>query len=112
LEFTVSENATVGSFADVSVAYEPGDIINIDFEDINVAVVSGGVEIIHFVYGDLNNDGLINKKDSLLLKMHLANHAVSIEEQAADVYADGIINKKDSLYLRQYLAGYNINLGK
>ena len=111
LEFTVSENATVDSFSSISLSYNTGDIINVSFDDINVAVVSGGIDITDFVYGDLNSDGLVNKKDSLLMKMYLADNSTTIDMQAADVYVDGSINKKDSLYLKQYLAGLDVELG-
>ena len=111
LEFTVNENATVDSFASVSLSYNAGDIINVSFDDINVAIVSGGINITDFVYGDLNSDGLVNKKDSLLMKMYLADNSTTIDMQAADVYVDGSINKKDSLYLKQYLAGLDVELG-
>lgn len=111
LEFTVNENATVDSFSDISLSYNTGDIINVNFDDIEMSVVSGGINITNFIYGDLNGDGLVNKKDSLLMKMYLADNSTIIDKQAADVYADGIINKKDSLYLKQYLAGLDVELG-
>lgn len=111
LEFTVNEGATVDSLAAVTVSYKMGDIINIDFEDIGVAVVSGGVNIVDFIYGDLNSDGAVNKKDSLLLKMYLAGSTTDIDTDAADVFTDGIVNKKDSLLLKRYLAGNDVVLG-
>ena len=73
--------------------------------------MAGGINITNFVYGDLNGDTLVNKKDSLLMKMYLADNSVTIDKQAADVYVDGRINKKDSLYLKQYLAGLDVELG-
>ena len=111
LEFTINENATVDSFSSISLSYNVGDVINVNFDDINLAVVSGGINITNFIYGDLNGDGLVNKKDSLLMKMYLADNETVIDMQAADVYADGSINKKDSLYLKQYLAGLDVELG-
>lgn len=111
LEFAVNNDATVDEFYDITVTYNAGDIIDIDFNDINVAVVSGGVKIIEFIYGDLNGDGYINKKDSLLMKMYLADNSTVIDTDAADVFADGVINKKDSLYLKQFLAGLDVELG-
>ncbi len=112
LEFTVNENAEADSFYDISLSYRPGDIINVGFDEIDMAIVSGGIEVIDYIYGDLNGDGVVNKKDSLLLKMYLADNSTEIDERAADVYADGVINKKDSLYLKQYLAGYDVTLGE
>lgn len=111
LEFMVNEGATVDSLAAVTVSYKMGDIINIAFDDIGVAVVSGGVNIVDFIYGDLNSDGVVNKKDSLLLKMYLAGNTTDIDTDAADVFTDGSVNKKDSLLLKRYLAGNDVVLG-
>ncbi len=111
LEFTVNASASVGSFSNITLSYDAGDIINTNFDDIDVMIESGGVDVIDFVFGDLNGDMLVNKKDSLLMKMYLANNATEIDMQAADVYYDGNINKKDSLYLKQYLAGLDVELG-
>ena len=74
-------------------------------------MVQGGVQVIDVLYGDLNGDGIVNKKDSLLMKMYLADNTTQINEAAADVFPDGAINKKDSLYLKQYLAGLDVELG-
>ncbi len=112
LEFTVNETATVDSVTEIIVSYDTGDIINVSFDDISPAVVNGGIKIVDFVYGDLNGDGLVNKKDSLLMKMYLADNTTEIDTLAADVYADGNINKKDSLLLKQYLAGLDVTLGE
>ena len=63
------------------------------------------------LYGDVNSDGSINKKDSLTLKKYLADNTQTIDLAAADVTADGAVNKKDSLRLKQYLAGWQVILG-
>ena len=64
------------------------------------------------LYGDVNGDGSVNKKDSLALKKYLADPANTIDLAAADVNADGTVNKKDSLRLKQYLAGWDVVLGR
>lgn len=111
LEFTVNDAANVNDFYEVSVSYKPGDIIDVGFNEPDVAIVSGGVQVIKCIYGDLNDDGLVNKKDSLLMKMYLADNTTVINQDAADVFADGAINKKDSLLLKQFLAGLDVVLG-
>lgn len=111
LEFTVNEDAQADDFYEISVSFNNGDIINADFEEINPAVVSGGIKVIDVIYGDLNGDGVVNKKDSLLMKMYLADNSKDIDKEAADVFHDGVINKKDSLYLKQFLAGLDVELG-
>ena len=95
----------------------PGMIFDVTLDDGSKLVFSvpdaaiGDSNESEILYGDLNSDGLVNKKDSLLMKMYLADNATVIDMQAADVYADGTINKKDSLYLKQYLAGLDVELG-
>lgn len=111
LEFTVNDEAQAEDFYEISVSYRSGDIIDAAFAEISPAVVQGGVQVIDVLYGDLNGDGIVNKKDSLLMKMYLADNTTQINEAAADVFPDGAINKKDSLYLKQYLAGLDVELG-
>ena len=112
LEFAVNSNAKPGNTSTVSITYNQGDIINSNFVEISFETVSGKINIISFIYGDVNGDGLVNKKDSLLLKMYLADNSVTIDKKAADVYLDNSVNKKDSLYLKQYLAGLDVVLGQ
>ena len=64
------------------------------------------------IYGDVNGDKMVNKKDSLALKKYLADPSYSIDLTAADVLKDGNVNKKDSLRLKQYLAGWSVELGQ
>lgn len=70
-----------------------------------------GIEVIDFTYGDVNDDGVVNVKDSLMLRMYIGGTGIEINVQAADVYYDGLINAKDSLYMRLNLAGSGVELG-
>ena len=76
------------------------------FLDVDPIVVETPV-----LYGDVNNDGTVNKKDSLRLKQYLADPTTSIDLAAADVNNDGVVNKTDSLRLKQWLAGFDVVLG-
>lgn len=58
------------------------------------------------VPGDLNDDGKVNLKDSMLLLQYLAGWEVDFNEINADVNSDGKVNLKDSMLLLQYLAGW------
>ncbi len=60
--------------------------------------------------GDVNGDGVVNGKDSVLLAQYLAEWDVSIDLDAADVNADGEVNGKDSVLLAQYLAEWDVVL--
>ena len=56
--------------------------------------------------GDLNKDGTVNGKDSMLLLQYLAGWDVNIDKNNADINGDGTVNGKDSMLLLQYLAGW------
>ncbi len=55
--------------------------------------------------GDLNNDGVVNSIDSLLLKKYVTSiQAHSINTAAADLDGDGKINSRDIVLIKMYLA--------
>ena len=56
--------------------------------------------------GDVNDDGTVNGKDSMLLLQYLAGWDVSFDADSADINDDGTVNGKDSMLLLQYLAGW------
>ncbi len=63
------------------------------------------------LYGDVDNNNVVDLKDALPLRQYIAGYEVSINMSAADVYKDSKINGKDLLLLRQYLANYDVELG-
>ena len=56
--------------------------------------------------GDINDDGTVNGKDSMLLLQYLAGWDIELSPDSADINGDGAINGKDSMLLLQYLAGW------
>ncbi|URZ05282.1 glycoside hydrolase family 9 protein [Clostridium felsineum] len=56
-------------------------------------------------YGDVNDDGVVNGRDAMLLTQYLAGKPVTIDTKAADVNGDGAVNGRDMMLIRQYLAG-------
>ena len=60
-----------------------------------------------FITGDVNGDGVINGKDSNILRQILSgSYSTSdIERLAADVNRDGIVNGVDANYISRYIAG-------
>ena len=79
---------------------------------LSCAVVFSLPSAAKILYGDVNGDGSVNKKDSLALKKYLADSSEEIDMEAADVAYDGTVNKKDSLRLKQWLAGWEVVLGR
>ena len=64
------------------------------------------------IYGDVNGDTFVNKKDDLALRKYLADpEGFEIDLEAANVFYDSIVNKKDLLRLKQYLADPDVVLG-
>lgn len=65
-----------------------------------------------FIYGYLNNDGIVNTKDAVLIKQYLAGYKeLEINLAAADVSKDNAITSADAVKLLRYLAGYDVTLG-
>ena len=112
LVFKINEDAVVGDKYDIIISYNAGDICDVDFNDIDFALENGSVTVIDFIYGDVNGDGVVNKKDDLAMRKYLADSNYEIKLKAADVFYDKNINKKDLLKLKQYLAGQRVVLGK
>ena len=69
------------------------------------------VALDNYIFGDLNNDGVVNMKDSLLFKMYFAGMKPAMNFKAADVLFDGVIDENDAVLLRQFLAGWTVSLG-
>ncbi len=60
-----------------------------------------------YTYGDVNEDGVINVKDNMLLARYLAGwENTEIVLPAADHDGDGRVNVKDNMILARHLAGW------
>ena len=57
------------------------------------------------VYGDANDDGVVNMKDVLVMRKYLGGLDVSCNLRNSDVNADDAVNMKDVLLVRKYIAG-------
>ena len=62
------------------------------------------------INGDVNRDGQVDGRDSILLQQYLAKWDVTIDADAADVTGDGKIDGRDSILLQQYLAKWDVEL--
>ena len=99
-------------------------VINLDFIDTGISDVVISVEgqeitaeftvVSLFQYneetviaGDVDGNGTVNVKDSVMISRYLAGgwDSVEINERAADVNGDGKLNVADAILIRRYLAG-------
>lgn len=112
LTFQVSPDAAVNEFLDISVSYKYGDIYDENLNSLMFEFVNGGIAVIDYIPGDVNDDGTVNGKDiTLLRRFNAGGYDVTINESAADVNDDGAINGKDVTLIRRYYAGgYGVEL--
>ncbi len=112
LTFEISDTAKAGDLIGISVSYDSGAIIDKDMNPLKISTISGNILIIDYVPGDLNENGIIDTTDVVLLRRYIAGgYGVTINEAAADVNDDGILNTTDVVYIRRFVAGgYRIEL--
>ena len=60
--------------------------------------------------GDVNNDGVVDDKDALLLRQYLAGviDETGLDISLADMNQDGSVDAKDQLRLRRLIAGESV----
>lgn len=70
---------------------------------------AGGDSSSSIMYGDLNNDKKIDKKDLLTVQSYIFGYSKLNENQskAADVNRDGKVDKKDLLAIQSHVFGYS-----
>ena len=85
----------------------PGKItIRADAADDSLVYAELTVTITDRIPGDVDGDGKVTTKDSILIRRYLlGGWDVTINEDAADVDKDGKITVKDSILIRRYLLG-------
>lgn len=85
-------------------------VYDVNVEDVEFATMNGKITMKSYTSGDVNEDGTINSKDSLLVRKYILGENVTINLSAADVNRDGIVNSKDSMILRKYILGDDVEL--
>ncbi len=78
-----------------------------DGEDDTVCSVCGALKS-DIAIGDVNGDGVINNRDSVLLVRYLNDWDVTIFEEASDTNGDGLINNRDYVLLVRYLNDWDV----
>lgn len=85
-----------------------GDVISYEVRILGHTVE---VEATDVVVGDINNDGVVDLLDRMVLSRYLANWdgytAETINMQAADVNEDGVVDPLDRMVLSRYLANWS-----
>lgn len=108
LTFKVDETA---AFGDYEIGLTVLEAFNNADDDVAFYTVNGKIEVIDFIYGDVNGDKVINTRDIVLLRKYVADKDIVTGESdvevsfGADVNADGEINTRDIVLLRKYVAG-------
>ncbi len=95
-----------------SASYSFDSDINVSFFDNNSRIIMSSKT--GFMYGDVNEDTLINTKDVVLLAQSIAGWGVELSskgEAAGDVAKDGTLNTKDVVKLAQFVADWDVTLG-
>lgn len=93
---------------DITITYEEDEIYDYNLNNVFFEIQNGQVEILDYISGDVNNDGVINIKDATLLRRYVAEwDGVTVNMLAADVNRDGVVNIKDATILRRYVAEWD-----
>ena len=79
---------------------------------LGIDVINGSIEILDYTAGDLNDDGVINMQDVVLLRRYIVGgYDVDINIMAADVNRDDVLNMQDVVLIRRYIVGgYGVEL--
>lgn len=80
--------------------------VNGSLEEIDIATVSGVLDISELLLGDVDGSGRVNIIDANMIRRHAAK-LITLEEeqlQAADVNGDGKVNIIDANLIRRYVA--------
>lgn len=107
LTFRISDTAEPGDYA-VKVNFI--EAYTAELDDVTFATVDGAVQVLDFVYGDANGDGIVNTKDIILIRRHVAakdpvtGESTVAVQAGADANGDGIVNTKDIILVRRHVA--------
>ena len=103
LTFEVPDDVDPGTVYGISASYTYGNMLNEDLEAVNLEIESGSITVINLI-GDVNDDGVVDVADVIVLRRYLAGgYDVEIDEDAADMDEDGNITVADLVLLRRYL---------
>lgn len=124
LTFKISENAVPDKKLAVNIVAK--QVLDTKQQDVETTCVSGGVQVINYVPGDVNSDTVVDLKDVIALVQYVSDDCttnpdgfnISLAENAADVNDDGVMDLRDVIQICQYVSdgcvtdpdGFNITL--
>lgn len=83
---------------------------DVEFKDVAFATAGGIIKSSAYTPGDVNDDGVVNSKDAMLLRRYTVGFDVTLNKSAADVNKDSLVDSKDSMLLRKYTLGMDVVL--
>ena len=105
LTFEIPSDVDAGTVYNISASYTYGNMINENLEAVDLAIENGSITVVNTV-GDVNDDGVVDIADVIVLRRYLAGgYEVIIDEFAADMDNDGYITVADVVLLRRLLVG-------
>ncbi len=111
--FTVSFKILDGAEAkEYPIILKPstGDLLNVDFEEVNLETADGSITLTNTLIGDVNADGKVNRADAGILNRYFAGwqgyEEKIVNRDAADVNRDGKLNRADAGIMNRYFAGW------
>jgi hypothetical protein len=114
MKFRIADNAEEGVYP-VSVIFR--EAYDLDESSVSFSVVSGSVEVVSFIYGDVNGDGVIDGRDIIRIRKYLSAYDDGTGESPYDIFpgadcnGDGKIDGRDLIRLRKYIASYDDETG-
>lgn len=115
LNFKISEDAPAGEY-DLQLRFLGAS--NEDFEEVEMAAISGVLTITDVVYGDTNGDGNVTMVDLSMLRKYFASidpntglSSINIKA-GADANGDGNVTMVDLSMLRKYFASIDPETGE
>ncbi len=109
LTFTADAD-TVTEFKNIAIDFDPEDVVDINENEVEFVSIDGGIDVLKYIPGDINDDGKVNNKDIIRLFHYLSGITDEVNEAATDVNIDGAVNNKDITTLFKYLSGWDIKI--
>ena len=108
LTFVVPSDAVYQSIYNISASYSFGNMINSEYENVDVVIENGSITVDELV-GDANDDGIVDVADVIALRRYMSSgYDVVINVDQADINDDGLITMTDIVMLRRYITNGSI----